>query len=450
MQCRPLGRKVPVPEQKPAVGRKVPVPEQKPAVGLRIDLVHRDSWLSPFFPGNITSTERVKQAVQRSQARVQTLHKSVVLKAAAQLAHKSARIQGPISAGSGEFLMEVGIGEPPLSYSGILDTGSDLIWTQCLPCDYCYNQSSPIYDPIQSSTFMTVPCDSSECQAKPNMGCNADHLCNYRYAYGDDSFSTGTLSIERFTFSSESVDEIQFGCGVNNEGHFGQTGGMVGFGRGDLSLISQLGSVGGDKFAYCLTSFNDYPSRGSPLFIGHTATFKGAAAVSSTPFIQNSAASSSYYLSLLGISLGGALVDIPDDSFDIDQNDGSGGFVIDSGTTFTFLYDGAYQVLRKSLISSSTHLEQVDGSEIGLDLCFNVPANNDFNFPTLTFHFEGADYNVEPENYMYVDASGVICLAMLPSPNMSILGNFQQHNYQILYDVATNMFSFAPALCDAL
>eukprot|EP00253_Pinus_taeda_P008348 PITA_08348 len=293
--------------------------------------------------------------------------------------------------------MEVGIGEPLLSYSGILDTGSDLIWTQCLPCDYCYNQSSPIYDPIQSSTFMTVPCDSSECQAKPNMGCNAD---------GDDSFSTGTLSIERFTFSSESVDEIQFGCGVNNEGHFGQT--------------------------------------------GHTATFKGAAAVSSTPFIQNSAASSSYYLSLLGISLGGALVDIPDDSFDIDQNDGSGGFVIDSGTTFTFLYDGAYQVLRKSLISSSTHLEQVDGSEIGLNLCFNVPANNDFNFPTLTFHFEGADYNVEPENYMYVDASGVICLAMLPSPNMSILGNFQQHNYQILYDVATNMFSFAPAVCDAL
>lgn len=187
MQCRPLGR-------------KVPVPEQKPAVGLRIDLVHRDSWLSPFFPGNITSTERVKRAVQRSQARVQALHKSVVLKAAAQLAHKSARIQAPISAGSGEFLMEVGIGEPPLSYSGILDTGSDLIWTQCLPCDYCYNQTSPIYDPIQSSTFMTVPCNSSECQAKPNMGCNADHLCNYRYAYGDDSFSTGPSQLKGLPF----------------------------------------------------------------------------------------------------------------------------------------------------------------------------------------------------------------------------------------------------------
>jgi len=119
MQCRPLPS-------------KISIPAQEPVLGLRLDLVHRDSSLSPLFPGNITSTERLKQAVQRSQERLETLKMSV-----AQFGDKTKQIQSPVSAGipgSGEFMTTMAIGTPSVSYTRILDTGSDLIWAQCRPC----------------------------------------------------------------------------------------------------------------------------------------------------------------------------------------------------------------------------------------------------------------------------------------------------------------------------
>lgn len=84
--------------------------------------MHRDSQLSPFFPGNIASTERLKQAVGRSQERIGTLHRSIVPKSAGQFAHKTKQMEAPISRGRGEFFMTVGIGEPYLPYVGIVYT----------------------------------------------------------------------------------------------------------------------------------------------------------------------------------------------------------------------------------------------------------------------------------------------------------------------------------------
>jgi len=434
MQCRPLPS-------------KISIPAQEPVLGLRLDLVHRDSSLSPLFPGNITSTERLKQAVQRSQERLETLKMSVV-----QFGDKTKQIQSPVSVGipgSGEFMMTMAIGTPSVSYTGILDTGSDLIWAQCRPCDYCYDQSAPFYYPYASSSYRTILCPSSQCQAiDPLIAICAHTLCNYYYLYGDYSSTSGVFSYETFTISSQSFRDIVFGCGQDNGGNFGQGGGIIGFGRGSISLISQLGSSGGNKFSYCLMSVTDSPSKISPLFIGETATLN-ATTVSSTPLIQSSSRSSLYYLSLEGISLGGQLLNIRAGAFDI-QDDGSGGLVIDSGTTFTLLDEFGYNVLKEALISS-INLPQADGSGIGLDLCYSQQSvSSATNFPTITFHFKGADYVLPKENYMYVDSSGIICLAMIPSEGMSIFGNFQQQNYQILYDNGKNMLSFAPTVCDAL
>lgn len=456
MQCRPLTPKM-MHEKRPKIMMSRPAAEHEIVAGLRVGLVHRDSPLSPLFPGNITSTERVKQAVGRSQERLGTLvQRSLQMESGGTvLPKRKLQMEAPLSrgvGGRGEFMMTVGIGEPSLSYSGIVDTGSDLIWAQCLPCDSCLNQSSPIYDPSHSSTYKAMTCESSECQSNPvNTFCGGEQ-CHYLYEYADRSSSAGILSSEKFTFSShQSVQHIVFGCGQDNHGDLGRGGGMVGFGRGSLSLISQLASLGiGNKFSYCLMPFTDSPSKVSPLFIGHTATLNNANA-SSTPFVQNMAQSSFYYLSLGGISVGGALLDnIPAATFDI-QDDGSGGFMIDSGTTLTYLYVDAYNVLKNALISS-INLPQADGSPIHLDLCYSSSSSHLSNFPTITFHFKGgADYDLPPQSYMYVDhSSDIMCLSMLPSSHMSVLGNFQQQNYHFLYDNDNNMLSFAPTVCDAL
>jgi hypothetical protein len=124
----------------------------------------------------------------------------------------------------------------------------------------------------------------------------------------------------------------------------------------------------GNKFSYCLVSVTDSPSKTSPLFIGQTASLN-AKTVSSTPILQSSSQPTFYYLSLEGISVGGQLLDIPAGTFDL-QSDGTGGLIIDSGTTVTYLEQTGYDVVKKAVISS-INLPQVDGSNIGLDLCFN-------------------------------------------------------------------------------
>ncbi|CAH2060273.1 unnamed protein product [Thlaspi arvense] len=52
------------------------------------------------------------------------------------------------------YVMKLQIGTPPVEIEAVIYTGSDVIWTQCLPCINCFNQQSPIFDPSKSSTYI--------------------------------------------------------------------------------------------------------------------------------------------------------------------------------------------------------------------------------------------------------------------------------------------------------
>jgi hypothetical protein len=78
--------------------------------------------------------------------------------------------------------MNLAIGTPALPYYAILDTGSDLTWTQCQPCIDCYTQPTPIYDPSHSSTYSKLPCQSPLCIS--DFDCT-NASCEYDYSYAD-------------------------------------------------------------------------------------------------------------------------------------------------------------------------------------------------------------------------------------------------------------------------
>jgi hypothetical protein len=48
----------------------------------------------------------------------------------------------------GEFLTQIALGTPNQSFTAIVDTGSDLVWTQCLPCESCFPQTGPEFNPL--------------------------------------------------------------------------------------------------------------------------------------------------------------------------------------------------------------------------------------------------------------------------------------------------------------
>ncbi|CAJ1974865.1 unnamed protein product [Sphenostylis stenocarpa] len=410
-----------------------------PTNGFRVMLRHVDSGK------NLTKLERVQHGIKRGKSRLQRLNAMVL---AASTAPDSDQLEAPVHAGNGEYLMELAIGTPPVSYPAVLDTGSDLIWTQCKPCTRCYKQPTPIFDPKTSSSFSKVSCDSSLCSALPSSTCSDG--CEYLYSYGDYSVTQGVLATETFTFGKSkkkvSVHNIGFGCGEDNEGDgFEQASGLVGLGRGPLSLVSQLHEP---RFSYCLTPIDD--TKKSVLLLGSSEKVKDAKEEVTTPLLKNPLQPSFYYLSLDGISVGDTRLPIEKSTFAV-GNDGSGGVIIDSGTTITYIEQKAFDELKKEFISQ-TKLPVDENTSTGLDLCFSLPSDStEVEIPKLVFHFSGGDLELPAENYIIGDSNlGVACLAMGAASGMSIFGNVQQQNILVNHDLQKETISFIPTSCDEL
>nr|KYP44059.1 Aspartic proteinase nepenthesin-2 [Cajanus cajan] len=91
----------------------------KPSNGLSIDVFHRDSPLSPFYDLSLNHTEIVLRSAMRSISRSDNLD----------------NIETDITPNSsGDYLMRMFIGTPPVESLVSVDTGSAVIWIQCQPC----------------------------------------------------------------------------------------------------------------------------------------------------------------------------------------------------------------------------------------------------------------------------------------------------------------------------
>ncbi|WJX74982.1 hypothetical protein P8452_58568 [Trifolium repens] len=189
--------------------------------------------------------------------------------------------------------MSYSIGTPPFKVYGSLDTGSDFVWLQCKPCNICYNQTSPIFNPSKSSSYKKISCSSRTCKSMNNISCSHDDdSCEYTYGYGDGSYSQGDLSVETLTLDFTSGSSVSFpnfiiGCGHTNNLSYssGHSFGIIGFGDGPLSLINQISSLIGGKFSYCLIGeFDKRSNLSSKLNFGDAAIVSGDNVVS-TPIV---------------------------------------------------------------------------------------------------------------------------------------------------------------------
>ncbi|KAL6902244.1 hypothetical protein ACP4OV_005120 [Aristida adscensionis] len=405
-----------------------------------------------------TRRELLRRMALRSKAR------------AARLLSRAANGGGTVSpaqlddddgAPDAEYLVRFAVGTPPQPVQLELDTGSDLTWTQCEPCAACFDQALPYFNTALSSTLAVPPCFSSECQALPLSSCGTqngwgDFTCVYTYSYADNCVTTGILHRDTFTFAGAAAERsvvpgLAFGCGVFNSGSFdlNETG-IAGFGRGPLSLPSQLKVA---NFSYCLAAING--SAASHFLLGLPANLYGSGrgTVQTTPLIQNPQAPSFYYLSLKGITVGSTKLPIPESTFAL-TNDGMGGTFIDSGTSMTMLPKDVYKLVHDAFVAQ-VKLPVQNLTAMSGHLCFSVPPMAKPTIPKLVFHFEGATLDLPQENYMFEmeeAGSSFTCLALdatdAGEDALTIIGNYQQQNMHVLYDLANNKLSFVSAQCD--
>ncbi|KAE9593637.1 hypothetical protein Lal_00036549 [Lupinus albus] len=414
--------------------------------GFSVELIHRDSPKSPFYNSSQTQIERAANAIRRSLNRVKHFYPKE------DGAYKV--LQAPITNINGEFLMKYSIGTPNFDGMAVADTGSDLIWLQCQPCENCYNQTYPIFDPSKSKTYKIASCSSKACKLIKDNSCKSgvgESKCQYKISYKDGSISTGDVAFETLTLGTNvtnsyaGFDEIIFGCGHNNHGNFvPSTTGIIGLGNGAYSLTSQLSIVIDDKFSYCLV----------PLYIGNTTSFLNFgenAVVSGFGTVSTPLASGSietyYYLTLEGISVAGKRIDF-ETKVGLVGNF-TGNIIIDSGTTLTYVPEDFYNKL-EPLVAAQINSERVPVPKLLtplIKLCYKSSPMELFKTPPITVHFKGADIVLNRLNTFYKFVEGLVCFTFTPSKDGSIYGNINQLNFLIGYDRQEKTVSFKSTSC---
>ncbi|KAI9157301.1 hypothetical protein LWI28_020147 [Acer negundo] len=405
--------------------------------GSNLQVFHVFSPCSPFRPSKPLSwDESVLQMQAKDQARLQFLSSLVARKSVVPIASGRQIIQSPT------YIVRAKIGTPPQSMLMAMDTSNDAAW---IPCTGCVGCSSSVFAPVKSTTFKTLGCQAAQCKQVPNPTCG-DGACAFNLTYGGSTIAAN-LSQDVVTLATDAVPAYTFGCIKAATGSSIPPQGLLGLGRGPLSLLAQTQNLYSSTFSYCLPSFKSLNFSGSLRLgpVGQPKTIKY------TPLLKNPRRSSLYYVNLFAIRVGRKVVDIPSTALAFNPTTGAG-TIFDSGTVFTRLVTPAYTAVRDEFrrrVSRNLRRNVTVTSLGGFDTCYTVPIVS----PTITFMFSGMNVTMPPDNLLIHSTAGsTTCLAMAAAPDnvnsvLNVIANMQQQNHRLLYDVPNSRLGVARELC---
>ncbi|XP_059445821.1 aspartic proteinase 36 [Corylus avellana] len=362
----------------------------------------------------------------------------------------------------GLYYAKIGIGTPPKDYYVQVDTGSDIMWVNCIQCTECPRRSSlgielTLYNIEDSASGKLVPCNQEFCleiNGGPLSGCMANMSCPYLQIYGDGSSTAGYFVKDVVQYDRVSGDlqttsangSVIFGCGARQSGDLGSNedalDGILGFGKSNSSIISQLASSGGVKkmFAHCLDGING----GGIFAIGHVVQPK----VNVTPLVPNQP---HYNVNMTAVQVGHVFLNLSNEVFEVGDRKGT---IIDSGTTLAYLPEMVYEPLVSKIISQQPDLKvQTVHDEY---TCFQYSKSVDDGFPPVTFHFENSlSLKVYPHEYLF-PFEGLWCLGWQNSGmqsrdrmNLTLLGDLVLSNKLVLYDLENQVIGWTEYNCSS-
>ncbi|KAF3662624.1 putative U-box domain-containing protein 4-like [Capsicum annuum] len=337
------------------------------------------------------------------------------------------------------YIVKAKIGTPPQTLMVALDNSNDFSW---FPCSGCVGCSSTVFASTKSTTFNNVSCERAVCSLVPKRDCDAG-TCTFNLTYGNSNIGGG-LSVDTFALSADPVPQFNFGCIRKATGSSAPPQGLLALGRGSLSFMSQADSLYKSTFSYCLPSYKS-PNFSGTLRLGP----KGQPLrIKTTPLLRNPRRSSFYYVNLVGVKVGKAIVKIPPSALAFNPNTGAG-TIIDSGTVFTRLVEAAYTAVRNEFrrrMGRNTTVTSLGG----FDTCYTVP----ITIPTITLMFAGMNVTLPQDNFLIRSSSSTTtCLAMAASPAdpvnsvLNVIASWQQQNHRILFDVPNSRVGVAREAC---
>ena len=288
-----------------------------------------------------------------------------------------------------------------------------------------------------------------------------DDACQYTYKYSGNGVTRGTLAIDKLAVGSDVFHGVVFGCSDSSAGGPpAQASGLVGLGRGSLSLVSQL-SV--RRFMYCLPP----PMSRTPGKLVLGAAVDAVRNVSDRVTITTSSSTrypSYYYLNLDGLAVGDQTPRMvkttapPPTARRGGAAAGGGGsanaygMIVDIASTISFLEASLYEELADDLEEELRLPRATPSRRLGLDLCFILPEGVGMDrvyVPTVSLSFDGRWLELERDR-LFVEDGRTMCLMVGKTSGVSILGNFQQQNMHVLYNLRRGKITFAKASCESM
>ncbi|XP_010035186.3 aspartic proteinase CDR1 [Eucalyptus grandis] len=410
-------------------------------------LIHRNSVKSPMYNSVHTDFDRAKFAFEDSISRVAMIEEK--MESCKGNMSCSDKIQANLHAKAwvGVFFVEFYIKDLSHRMLAVMDTGSPLLWVHCIPCPNCAQASTRIYDPSTSSTYTNISCRSKYCQALRQNSCDQRGNCKYELHYEGAHPTEGMLATESFIFDTSddgllTVPHLVFGCSHVSDEKPDAVMGVLGLSSNKVSLATRLGN----KFSYCVGGIKDPSYEYNQLILGEGAILEG----DSTPLeIYNGF----YYVTMEGISLGGAMLDIEQNTFQRTDS-GQGGVMIDSGGELSFLVQRAYEELADAVMNM-LDLNSWFKSELYFSkLCFEGNVTRDIKgFPSVTFHFSGgAEMGLEAESLFSQSTTTTFCMTILQAdygqPSLIGVGAQQYHN--VGYDISGKKLYLRRMDCELL
>ncbi|PWA60313.1 Aspartic peptidase [Artemisia annua] len=342
----------------------------------------------------------------------------------------------------GNYVVRVRIGQPGQMMFMVLDISADTAWVPCSGCTGC---SSHVFTPNTSASYGPVDCGTSECTQARGLSCPTPTTgsCLFNQSYGGDSSFSATLSSDFLMLANDTLPGYLFGCIGAVSGKSIPPQGLLGLGRGALSVLSQSETFYGGVFSYCLPSFRSYYFSGT-LRLGPVGQPKS---IKYTPLLKNPRRPSLYFVNLTGVSVGRVKVPIAPELLALNATTG-GGTIIDSGTVISQFVPAAYNAIKE------TFRNQTQGPFTSLgafDTCFTV--THEDLAPKVTLHFTGLNLVLPMENTLIHSSAGSLaCLAMASTNNansvLNVIASLQQQNLRVLFDITNSRVGIARENCN--
>ncbi|KAK9367630.1 aspartic peptidase domain-containing protein [Lipomyces kononenkoae] len=338
------------------------------------------------------------------------------------------------------YYANVSVGTPGQKLRLQIDTGSSDIWVQSAQNKFCQQSSNPCNDtgefqPQKSSSFSPISN-------------------NFYIAYGDGSYAKGEYAHEIFNIGGASVKNLTLAVATDANATEGIMG--IGYPRNE-AIVSTYGSSYQYKNlpdllvnqgfiqsrAYSLWLNDLEASTGSILFGGvDRAKYSGNLVELPIDSYRGESQPSEFFVTLDGVGY--------------TNTDGSGNemvsnlgepVLLDSGTSFNYLPDGAFRAIANAL--SATYSARL-GYYVQSCTITSVNASIDFYFDSVTIKVP-----LKEILYPAITSSGrqltftngqPVCLVTVASNSdlgVSILGDTFLRSAYVVYDLDNNVISLA-------